>query len=83
MYIGSMVVSPDREPDVFGAISHPARRRMLYSARSQTTQLANGGREATGNGFRDKSTSGLTPTVRRKDAMFDRGEYMNGSGMNT
>jgi DNA-binding transcriptional ArsR family regulator len=24
-----MVVSPDREPDVFGAISHPARRRML------------------------------------------------------
>src|SRR5438874_10537546 len=28
-YIGSMVVTPDREPDVFGAISHPARRRML------------------------------------------------------
>ena len=28
-YIDSMVVSPDREPDVFGAISHPARRRML------------------------------------------------------
>jgi DNA-binding transcriptional ArsR family regulator len=24
-----MVVTPDREPDVFGAISHPARRRML------------------------------------------------------
>jgi DNA-binding transcriptional ArsR family regulator len=24
-----MVVSPDREPDVFGAIGHPARRRML------------------------------------------------------
>ena len=24
-----MVVSPDREPDVFEAISHPARRRML------------------------------------------------------
>ncbi len=24
-----MVVSADREPDVFGAISHPARRRML------------------------------------------------------
>ena len=24
-----MVVNPDREPDVFGAISHPARRRML------------------------------------------------------
>ena len=24
-----MMVSPDREPDVFGAISHPARRRML------------------------------------------------------
>jgi DNA-binding transcriptional ArsR family regulator len=24
-----MVVSPDREPEVFGAISHPARRRML------------------------------------------------------
>jgi DNA-binding transcriptional ArsR family regulator len=23
-----MVVTPDREPDVFGAISHPARRRM-------------------------------------------------------
>jgi len=28
-YIDSMVVIPDREPDVFGAISHPARRRML------------------------------------------------------
>src|ERR1700722_8911677 len=28
-YIGSMVVTPEREPDVFGAISHPARRRML------------------------------------------------------
>src|SRR5580700_6828782 len=24
-----MVVIPDHEPDVFGAISHPARRRML------------------------------------------------------
>jgi DNA-binding transcriptional ArsR family regulator len=24
-----MVASTDREPDVFGAISHPARRRML------------------------------------------------------
>ena len=24
-----MVVAPDRERDVFGAISHPARRRML------------------------------------------------------
>jgi DNA-binding transcriptional ArsR family regulator len=24
-----MVVTPDREPDVFGAIRHPARRRML------------------------------------------------------
>src|SRR5690349_22889117 len=24
-----MVVTSDREPDVFGAISHPARRRML------------------------------------------------------
>jgi DNA-binding transcriptional ArsR family regulator len=24
-----MVVTTDREPDVFGAISHPARRRML------------------------------------------------------
>jgi DNA-binding transcriptional ArsR family regulator len=24
-----MVRTPDREPDVFGAISHPARRRML------------------------------------------------------
>jgi DNA-binding transcriptional ArsR family regulator len=24
-----MVASPDREPDVFGAISHPARRHML------------------------------------------------------
>ena len=28
-YIDSMVVTPDCEPDVFGAISHPARRRML------------------------------------------------------
>lgn len=28
-YIGCMVVTPDREPDVFVAISHPARRRML------------------------------------------------------
>ena len=28
-YIGNMVVTPDREPDVFGAISHPARRRIL------------------------------------------------------
>lgn len=28
-YIGRMVVTPDREPDVFEAISHPARRRML------------------------------------------------------
>src|SRR5580658_3875732 len=28
-YIGRMVVTQDREPDVFGAISHPARRRML------------------------------------------------------
>jgi len=24
-----MVVTPDREPNIFGAISHPARRRML------------------------------------------------------
>src|SRR5438445_12589213 len=24
-----MLVTPDREPDVFGAIRHPARRRML------------------------------------------------------
>jgi DNA-binding transcriptional ArsR family regulator len=28
-YSASMVVTPDCEPDVFGAISHPARRRML------------------------------------------------------
>jgi DNA-binding transcriptional ArsR family regulator len=28
-YIGRMAVTPDRESDVFGAISHPARRRML------------------------------------------------------
>src|SRR5271154_3310335 len=28
-YIGDMVVTPNCEPDVFGAISHPARRRML------------------------------------------------------
>lgn len=28
-YIGCMVVIPIREPDVFAAISHPARRRML------------------------------------------------------
>lgn len=28
-YIDSMVGSPDREPDVFGAIGPPARRRML------------------------------------------------------
>ena len=28
-YIGNMVVTPIRAPDVFGAISHPARRRML------------------------------------------------------
>src|SRR5713226_4926741 len=28
-YIDNMVETPDREPDVFGAISHPARRRML------------------------------------------------------
>jgi DNA-binding transcriptional ArsR family regulator len=28
-YIGNMVVTPNREPDVFGAISHPARRHML------------------------------------------------------
>src|SRR5881392_3404633 len=28
-YIGSMVLIPGREVDVFGAISHPARRRML------------------------------------------------------
>lgn len=28
-YIGGMVVTSDHERDVFGAISHPARRRML------------------------------------------------------
>jgi hypothetical protein len=28
-YIGNMAVIPNREPDVFGAISHPARRHML------------------------------------------------------
>lgn len=28
-YTGRMVVTPGREPDVFGAISHPARRYML------------------------------------------------------
>lgn len=28
-YIAGMVASSTREPDVFGAISHPARRRML------------------------------------------------------
>ena len=28
-YIADMVVTTDRNPDVFGAISHPARRRML------------------------------------------------------
>ena len=28
-YIDRMVVTPDREPDVFTAISHPARRHML------------------------------------------------------
>ena len=28
-YIGGMVATLTREPDVFGAISHPARRRML------------------------------------------------------
>ena len=26
-YIGNIVVTPDREPDVFAAISHHARRR--------------------------------------------------------
>lgn len=28
-YSGGMVVTHEREPDVFAAISHPARRRML------------------------------------------------------
>ena len=28
-YIGGMVVTPDREPDVFTAISHRGRRQML------------------------------------------------------
>ncbi len=28
-YIGGMVLTPDREPDVFTAISHRARRQML------------------------------------------------------
>jgi DNA-binding transcriptional ArsR family regulator len=28
-YSDGMVMTPDREPDVFGAISYPARRRML------------------------------------------------------
>jgi DNA-binding transcriptional ArsR family regulator len=28
-YTARMVVTPDRGPDVFAAISHPARRRML------------------------------------------------------
>ena len=28
-YISGMVVASNREPDVFGAISHPARRHML------------------------------------------------------
>jgi DNA-binding transcriptional ArsR family regulator len=28
-YIGGMVANSDREPNVFTAISHPARRRML------------------------------------------------------
>jgi DNA-binding transcriptional ArsR family regulator len=28
-YIGRMVINSNREPDVFGAISHPARRQML------------------------------------------------------
>jgi DNA-binding transcriptional ArsR family regulator len=28
-YFACMMGTPDREPDVFGAISHPARRRML------------------------------------------------------
>lgn len=28
-YIGGMKATSPREPDVFGAISHPARRRML------------------------------------------------------
>jgi DNA-binding transcriptional ArsR family regulator len=28
-YIVRMVATPNREPDVFGAISHPARRQML------------------------------------------------------
>jgi DNA-binding transcriptional ArsR family regulator len=28
-YIDFMVLTPDREPDAFGAISNPARRRML------------------------------------------------------
>lgn len=28
-YIGDMVVTAEHKPDVFGAISHPARRRML------------------------------------------------------
>jgi DNA-binding transcriptional ArsR family regulator len=28
-YSGNMVVTPNREADVFGAIAHPARRRML------------------------------------------------------
>ena len=28
-YIGRMVMTANREPDVFGAISHPARRRMI------------------------------------------------------
>src|SRR5579871_457698 len=28
-YSGDMLVTQDRESDVFGAISHPARRRML------------------------------------------------------
>ncbi len=28
-YTGRMLVTPNREADVFGAISHPARRHML------------------------------------------------------
>jgi DNA-binding transcriptional ArsR family regulator len=39
-YVGCMVVIPDREPDAFAAISHPARRWML-DLRSDTARTVN------------------------------------------
>ena len=80
-----MVVIPNREPDVFAAISHPARRRML-DLLIETARSVNA---LAGHFQMSRPSSGMVENAAIASSLRSLGPYgtgwrtMSGSGMNT